>query len=426
MSVVFQVFPIVVSAIFGLTSCLVLNVLDIKTQALYGFSVNTIWLVGSIFFIGRGFVNSRLGERIAYFFVYYTAQTPLKLAYSLTLTEFVIAPFIPSNTARTGGVFLPILKSMAESFGKIFSKSEKNRMSRFLAQSVFHSSVSSSTIFLTGTVSNSLAGSFAKMQGVEYNWMTWFKIACVPGILCLCLTPVIVYKLNNPNVVIPKAFHALARKKLDELGAFSHKEYFMIGILFLLLSLWIWGEAFGIQTASVAILGVVLCLVTGLIDFSEILAEKDAWSTIIWLSILVTMSTYLKEYGFISVLTQYVVSSIQGLPFLLASFFVVAGYFWIGYLFASGSAHISALYASFLGILIMVGVHPVLSGVILSVFSALYASGTHYGSTAGSLLFATGFVSMKRWWRTGFVVAFINFWIWIIIGGLWWKILGYL
>ncbi|USO02318.1 MAG: DASS family sodium-coupled anion symporter [Alphaproteobacteria bacterium] len=425
-SVIFQIFPIVLSAIFGLTSCLVLGILDIKTQALYGFSTPIVWLIGSVFFIGRGFVNSRLGERIAYFFIYYTAKTPLRLAYSLMLTELVVAPFIPSNTARSGGILLPILESISNAFKRSFSKPEQDKMNAFLFQTVFHSSVSSSALFFTGTVSNSLAASFAKIQGVEFDWITWFTITCIPAGLCLCLAPLFVYAMEHPNVKIPKSFQLLAKSKLDELGAFSFKEYLMVFILVLLLFLWIYGDSLGLHAASVAILGVVLCLLTGAITFSEILAEDKAWETILWLSILITMSTYLKEFGFIAMINQYAVQAISGLSFTLAAFLILAGYFWIGYLFASNSSHISALYSSFLGILLIIGMNPVLAGVILAVFSVLFASLTHYGSTAGSILFSAGFVKMEKWWKTGLFVGFMNFWIWIIIGSLWWKFLGYL
>jgi DASS family divalent anion:Na+ symporter len=38
----------------------------------------------------------------------------LGLAYGLTISEALLAPAMPSTTARAGGVYLPIIKSLAK------------------------------------------------------------------------------------------------------------------------------------------------------------------------------------------------------------------------------------------------------------------------------------------------------------------------
>lgn len=425
MGIILRPFPVSVVALFGLTVSIVLNVLDIKTQALSGFAVPTVWLVGSVFFIAKGFVNSRLGERIAYFFIFIAGKTPLRLAYALSFTEFLLAPFIPSSTARAGGIILPILNSICISFDSSPEKNTQNKIGSFLMQSAFHANIISSAIFLTGMVSNPLAQSFAKDQGVYFSWTQWFFIASVPGIVSLLLAPFLIYKMNKPEIEHSEKAQKMAKQKLKELGAFSRKEQIMMGILILMLFLWIFGDVWGIYSASVALLGLVLCILTKVIKFEEVLEEKKAWETMLWLSILITMCTYLKEYGFVSVISQYVSTFVSGFSFYVSTFIVLFFYYWVGYLFASNSAHVSALYVSFLGVLLALGMQPVLAGVLLACLSSLYASTTHYGSTAGSVLFSAGFVSAKQWWKTGFVIALCNFLIWLSIGSAWWKVLGY-
>ena len=36
----------------------------------------------------------------------------------------------------------------------------------------------------------------------------------------------------------------------------------------------------------------------------------------------------------------------------------------------------------------------------------------------------TGFIAQKDWWRIGFTCSVLNFFIWIIIGTVWWKVIG--
>ena len=423
--IMLRIFPIAVVALLGLTVSISLGILDIKNQAFLGFGVPTVWLVGFVFFIAKGLIHSRLGERIAYYFIMLAGKTPLRLAYALLFSEVVCAPFIPSSTARAGGISLPILQSIHTLFERD-SRKDSHIMS-FLTQVVFHANIVCSSLFLTGMVSNPLAQSLAHQLGVNFGWIDWFKITCVPGFLCLILGPLVVFWKDRPILKNPQAIQDMAREKLVHLGTISWNEIKMVIILILMLTLWIFGDRFGIAAASVALLGLVLCLITQLIRFEDILEETKAWETMLWLSILITMSMALKSYGFIEALTCHMQELISGKPIIIALLGILTFYYWSGYFFASNSAHISALYVSFLGLIISLGVvPPMLAGVVLTVFSGLYSSGTHYGSTSGSVLFSAGFVSVKTWWHIGFIIALMNFLIWLSIGPFWWHLLGIL
>src|SRR5258708_2236908 len=73
-------------------------------DALSGFSNVTVWLIVAAFLFARGFVQTRLGERIAYTIVRRVGRSPLRLGYSLALADLAMAPMTPSNTARAGGI----------------------------------------------------------------------------------------------------------------------------------------------------------------------------------------------------------------------------------------------------------------------------------------------------------------------------------
>jgi DASS family divalent anion:Na+ symporter len=50
---------------------------------------------------------------------------------------------------------------------------------------------------------------------------------------------------------------------------------------------------------------------------------------------------------------------------------------------------------------------------------------THYGTTTGPILFGTGYVTRREWWRVGFYVSLANVLIWLTAGFAWWKFLGF-
>jgi len=64
-------------------------------------------------------------------------KSTLGLSYGLTFSEVLIAPAMPSTTARAGGVFLPIIKSLSLSAGSEPSSPSAKRLGAYLVQNQF-------------------------------------------------------------------------------------------------------------------------------------------------------------------------------------------------------------------------------------------------------------------------------------------------
>ena len=82
------------------------------------------------------------------------------------------------------------------------------------------------------------------------------------------------------------------------------------------------------------------------------------------------------------------------------------------------------MYTPLLIVSIALGTPPELAVLMLAFFSNLYAGLTHYGSGPAPILFGTGYVSVGIWWKMGFLISLANIGIWMIAGGLWWKLLS--
>jgi DASS family divalent anion:Na+ symporter len=108
-------------------------------QAFSAMTNDVIWLIVLAFFFAKGFVQTGLGDRVATFFVKILGKSTLGLSYGLTISEALLAPAMPSTTARAGGVYLPIIKSLAKNAGSEPGPTA-NKLGAFLIQTQLQSS----------------------------------------------------------------------------------------------------------------------------------------------------------------------------------------------------------------------------------------------------------------------------------------------
>lgn len=73
-------------------------------------------LIFIAFTIGVGFSKTGLGERIALYLVSKLGKSTLGLSYAIAITDLILAPFIPSNAARSGGSVYPVVANIAHMF----------------------------------------------------------------------------------------------------------------------------------------------------------------------------------------------------------------------------------------------------------------------------------------------------------------------
>ncbi len=411
-------------ALLGMSVATLTNILDIGKEALNGFASPVIWLIVFVFFIARGFIKTQLGNRIAYLFVQLLGRRTLGLGYGMMLTELVIAPVIPSNAARAGGVMFPILKSIAESMGSSPENGTEKKMGSYLTQVCFHGNLITSAMFLTAMAANPMAQALAAKQGITITWANWALAALVPGLLSILLIPLILYFIYPPQVKeLPHALE-IAKAKLHAMGPMTPPEWTMLGVFAIMLFLWVFGDTWQISACTTALLGLCLLLITGVLNWQDILAEHEAWHTLVWMAILVMMSAYLEKFGLIDWFSQLISAAVKGWSWLYAFLGLSLVYFYSHYFFASNTAHVSSMYAAFLAVAIAAGTPPLLAALVLGYFSSLFSSMTHYGTSAAAVLYGTGYVSISAWWGIGLVISLVNLVIWLGGGGIWWKVLG--
>ena len=134
------------------------------------------------------------------------------------------------------------------------------------------------------------------------------------------------------------------------MGHMSIAEKLMVGIFIIALALWVLGSFINVDATLTAFIALALLLLTGVLAWSDILNETGAWNTLVWFSVLVLMAEQLNKLGFIPWLSKLIAQGLNGFSWPIVLVLLILFYFYSHYLFASATAHVSAMYAALLGV----------------------------------------------------------------------------
>jgi DASS family divalent anion:Na+ symporter len=418
-----QIFPMGAIALIAISACAITKTLTIQ-QTLSAFSSPIGWLIFTAFLLARGFIKTGLGSRIAYCFIQIFGKSTLGLSYSLVLSEVLLSPITPSNTARGAGILFPVIFSISQGLGSDPKKKTEKRVGAYLMLLGYQTNVLTCSLFLTSSAANPLLAQLAKKFGIEISWTNWAMAALIPGLVSIVMMPLILYGVFPPELKKTPEAPRLAQQKLKKMGPIQSKEYFVIGIFALLLGLWVFGPSFGVDATSAALVGVSLMLIFEVLTFDDLLKESNAWSTFLWMSTLIMICQGLSDAGVIEWFGGFLGPVSQGINWPIGLGILILLNFFIHYIFASTTAHISALFSMLVGVAISAGSPPALSVLLMAFSSNLCAGITHYGTGPGPIYFGEGYVSLKDWWIVGGKLGFAYLLIWGIFGPIWWKLIG--
>ena len=410
--------------LLGITALPLFNVMKMN-EALTGYAEPVVWLVLAAFFISRGMIKTGLGRRIAFLFIRAIGKRSLGLSYSLASTEALLATVIPSTGARSGGIIFPIAKSLAEAYESRPGPTAR-RLGAFLMASVYQCNVVVCAMFLTGQASNPIIARFAlETTGIDITYARWAVGAIVPGLLSLILVPWLIYRVFPPEIKHTPAAGEFARQELRAMGPMKWSEWLMLVVFGIVAALWMTNGIHGIDYAAVALLGISILLITGVLDWEDLIAEKAAWAVFIWYGGLIRMAEALGQTGLTKRFAEAAAGLTTGWKWWLALASLLLIYFYAHYVFASITAHITAMFVPFLIVILAAGAPPYLAVLSLAYFSNLSASLTHYGTTPAPIYFGAGYTTQRTWWWLGLISSITTIIIWSVVGVAWWKILRF-
>lgn len=134
--------------------------------SLSGFSNDTVWLIAAATIFALGYEATGLGRRVALNLVKFLGKKTLGLGYALAVSDLVLSPFMPSNTARSGGTIYPVVKNIPPLYNS-FPDKDPRKIGSYLMWTAFATTNVTSAMFITGLAPNLLALELAKKFA---NW----------------------------------------------------------------------------------------------------------------------------------------------------------------------------------------------------------------------------------------------------------------
>jgi DASS family divalent anion:Na+ symporter len=416
-AVVANAFPLLTSALLAAAAVTVTRTLP-PAKIFAGFSSGSVLLVVVAFLVARSVVKAGLGRRLSLLVVGAFGRSTLGLAYSVFLTDALIAPAFPSNTARSG-VLYPIVLSLAEGVGSRPDDPKRRRTGGFLMFSGMASLSVSSALWLTATSANPIGASVAEHMGLRIGFGSWLLASCVPALATILSLPLFLYWLYPPDVRATPDAPAAARKDLAAMGPFSRDEKIVSVVFALMVAGWVLGPRLGIDGTMVAFAGLGVLLASGVLTLADLSSEGSTLVTFLWLAVLFAMSAQLNELGFMGYVGERLALRLSGLSWPAAFVALAVLYVLMHYLFVSQSAQVLALFGVFADVGVRSGVPAPLMAFTLLFASSYFSTLTPQGGTQNVIFVGSGYLAQRELYRLGAVTTGYCLLVFLAVGTPW-------
>jgi L-tartrate/succinate antiporter len=388
--------------------------------ALAGFSNATVWLIFAAFMFALAYDKAGLGRRIALTLVKLMGRSTLQLGYAITAADIVLAPVTASSTARSAGTIYPIIRNVPGLYGSKANDPSARDIGSYVMWVGLSASAITSSLFLTALAPNVLALEIVRRTvNIEIDWLSWFAAMAPTGIALLLALPLLTYWIYPPRIKRSEEVRQWAARELNTMGSMSGREIIVAVLVTMALVLWIFGGRY-VNATTVALIVIAMMLVTRVFTWEDLLKYSSAWNTLAWFATLVALADGLNRVGFVSWFAETLAGPLAGVSPTVAIVVLVSVFFFAHYMFASVTAHTTAM----LPVMLAVGAtipgmpmreYALLLCLTLGIMSVL----SPYASGVNSVYYGSGYLPAPDFWRLGGIFGLIFITVFLTVGVPW-------
>jgi L-tartrate/succinate antiporter len=390
------------------------------TWALSGFANTTVWLIFGAFMFALGYEKTGLGKRISLLLVKKMGRRTLTLGYAVVVADTLLAPFTPSNTARSGGTIYPVIRNLPALYDSKPNDPSSRRIGSYIMWVAIATTCVTSSMFLTGLAPNLLAIEMVnKTANVSMTWTQWFVAFLPIGILLLALIPLVTYWLYPPEVKSGDEVPKWAGEELAKLGGLTSREITLGVLVLLALGMWIFGGDY-INATTAALVVISLMLVFGVVSWDDIVKNSAAWNTLAWFATLVALADGLNRVGFVKWFADTIGAHMGGFSPFTAMILLVLVFYFTHYLFASVTAHVTAMLPVMLAVgMTIPGINVAQFALLLCLTLGIMGILTPFATGPSPVYYGSGYLPAKDYWRLGTIFGVLFIAVMLIIAVPW-------
>lgn len=292
-AVIFLIFDIIPDFITTtIMLCLWVMVGAVKFNVAFAFYSNANWwIVMGAFGLGCAAAKTGLLRRISLLIMKALPTTFKGQTLALISAGTVIAPLIPSFTAKAA-ICAPLSKGISDAMG--YPHKSKGASGLFAANVI--GVIASAPAFLSASyLGFMIVGLLPKQIQAQYDWVQWFLMMLpwtVILLVCGYLAVIFMYKPEGKDE-LPAGY---VGEQLAKMGPMTRSEKITLWVLILTLLLWMTGKLHGIDAAVVAVLAVMVLLVLRVIDRPEFRSGIN-WDALVFLGAIVGIGSVFPALG---------------------------------------------------------------------------------------------------------------------------------
>jgi len=397
---------------------------DALKWALSGFSNGTVWLIFAAFMFALGYEKTGLGKRLGLTLIKRMGKKTLGLGYAVALADLILAPFMPSNTARSGGTIFPIIKNIPPLYGSTPEENPRG-MGAYLMWTALATTCVTSSMFLTSLAPNVLAHSMVeKHTQINISWIDWSLSVLPVGVILFLATPLLAYLIYPPTQKTSENAPIWAGEELRKLGPLSGREVTMGLLAVGALLGWIFLKGI-VDPTAVALAAICVMVLAKVVSWDDVLGYKQAWNVLAWFATLVTLADGLGKTGFLKWFADAAAVHMQGMSPTATLLGLTILFFVSHYMFASVTAHVAALLPVMLATAMAVpGLDIGLASMVLCGTLGIMGVITPYGTGPSPIYYGSGYIKGKEFWVLGFVFGAIYLAVYLLVGFPWMLMRG--
>jgi sodium-dependent dicarboxylate transporter 2/3/5 len=375
------------------------------------FMTDAVFFIMGSLMLAVAIVKQGWDTRIALGIIKITGNKTRNIVYGFTTISALLASFIGEHTVAA--LMLPLVLTLIQNTSK--DQKRVKDLSTVLLLSIAYGTLIGSIGTPSGGGRNAIMMTYLQDSGVQISYIKWMLMVYPLVLIQIPIVSWLLLRNFAPEYTILDSGVRKLKVQVAKSGKIKRKGT-MSAVIFLAIFLgWVFlSESLGLGTIALA--GVFLYLVTGLVTWDE-LNRNTHWGVIILFGSTISLGSYIKSTGAAIWLANYIMNIFgylfESIPFISDVIVVLLTTIMANVL--SSSATVAVLGP----ITLNMGSDILHLGLITAIASS-FGYFTAVAAPACTIIYSSGLIKAKDFLRAGWMVGSVSVILLIIYANIYW------